>query len=106
MLSGTAGLLEGKVGLVTGAGSGIGRAMSLEMARNGARLFVADVDEDGGRETVDAIEQAGGVATFVRADVTVEADVASLVRATVAAHGRLDCAVNNAGIGGTSPDGR
>jgi NAD(P)-dependent dehydrogenase (short-subunit alcohol dehydrogenase family) len=106
MLSGAAGLLEGKVGLVTGAGSGIGRATSLEMARNGARLFVADVDEGGGRATVDLIEKAGGEATFVRADVSVEADVANLVRATVAAHGRLDCAVNNAGIGGTSRDGR
>ena len=97
-----AGLLEGKVGLVTGAGSGIGRATSLEMARNGARLAVADVNEDGGRETVDLVEKAGGEAIFVRADVTSSADVQAMIRTTVESFGRLDCAVNNAGIGGST----
>ena len=100
------GLLEGKVGLITGAGSGIGRATSLEMARNGARVAVADVHEDGGRETVDAIEKAGGQAIFVRADVTSGPDVRALIRTTVESFGRLDCAVNNAGISGLPPDGR
>ena len=99
------GLLEGKVGLITGAGSGIGRATSLEMARNGARVAVADVNEDGGRETVDAIEKAGGQAIFVRADVTSGPDVRALIRTTVESFGRLDCAVNNAGISGLPPDG-
>ena len=99
------GLLEGKVGLITGAGSGIGRATSLEMARNGARVVVADVDEEGGRETVDAVEKAGGEAVFVRADVTSSADAQAMIRATVESFGRLDCAVNNAGISGLPPDG-
>src|SRR5436190_1961783 len=100
------GLLDGKVALVTGAGSGIGRATSLKMAGSGARVVVSDVDEDGGRETVDAIEQAGGEAIFVRADVASSTDVQALIRATVETYGRLDCAVNNAGVGGTSRDGR
>src|SRR3954471_7615334 len=100
------GLLEGKIALVTGAGSGIGRATSLEMARSGAKVAVSDVNEDGGRETVDAIEQAGGEGIFVRADVSIETDVAHLVKTTVETFGRLDCAFNNAGIGGTSGDGR
>lgn len=99
-------LLDGKSALVTGAGSGIGRATSLEMARNGARVAVADVNEEGGRETVDAIEKAGGEAIFVRADVTSSQDVQNLIRTTVETFGRLDCAVNNAGIGGTRQDGR
>ena len=99
-------LLEGKSALVTGAGSGIGRATSLEMARNGARVAVADVNEEGGRETVDAIEKAGGEAIFVRADVTSSQEVQNLIRTTVETFGRLDCAVNNAGIGGTRQDGR
>ena len=101
-----AGSLEGKVGLVTGAGSGIGRATSLEMARNGARLALADVNEEGGRETVDSIEKAGGEAIFVRADVASSADVQAMIRTTVESFGRLDCAVNNAGISGLPPDGR
>jgi NAD(P)-dependent dehydrogenase (short-subunit alcohol dehydrogenase family) len=95
-------LLDGKTALVTGAGSGIGRATSLELARNGARLVVADVNEDGGRETVDTVEKAGGEAIFVRADVTSSADVRAMIRTTIDSFGRLDCAVNNAGIGGTT----
>jgi NAD(P)-dependent dehydrogenase (short-subunit alcohol dehydrogenase family) len=100
------GQLDGKITLVTGGGSGIGRATSLEMARGGARLVVADVNEDGGRQTVDGIEEAGGEAIFVPANVTSEADVARLVAAAVETYGRLDCAVNNAGIGGRGPEGQ
>ncbi len=100
------GLLDGKIALVTGAGSGIGRATALEMARNGAKVVVADVVEEGGRGTVDAIERADGEAVFVRADVTSGTDVAAMIRTAVDTYGRLDCAVNNAGIGGTSRDGR
>jgi NAD(P)-dependent dehydrogenase (short-subunit alcohol dehydrogenase family) len=93
------GLLDGKVGLVTGAGAGIGRATALAFAREGARVAVADVDERGGAETVRLVEAAGGRALFVRADVSVEADVASLVRATREAFGALHCASNNAARG-------
>ena len=106
MTTGAGSLLDGKVALVTGSGSGIGRATALRMSANGARVVVSDVNEEGGRETVDAIEKDGGEAIFVRADVAASADVQALIRATVEAYGRLDCAVNNAGIGGTSGDGR
>jgi len=91
-----------KVALVTGAGSGIGRASALAFAREGARVAVADVALDGGEETVRLIEAAGGEATFVRVDVSNADDVRSLVEAVVGRYGRLDLAHNNAGILGTS----
>jgi NAD(P)-dependent dehydrogenase (short-subunit alcohol dehydrogenase family) len=91
---------EGKVGLVTGAGSGIGRACALLMARKGAKVVVADVDVAGGEETVKLIEGAGGKALFVKADVSDPAQVEAAVKAGVDAFGGLHLAVNNAGIGG------
>ncbi len=91
-------LLAGKVALVTGSASGIGRATALACAREGARTVVSDVDEEGGGETVAMIENAAGEAIFVRADVTDEQEVAALIQATVAAYGKLDCAFNNAGL--------
>jgi NAD(P)-dependent dehydrogenase (short-subunit alcohol dehydrogenase family) len=91
---------EGKVGLVTGAGSGIGRACALLMARKGAKVVVADVDVTGGQETVKLIEDAGGKALFVKADVSDPAQVEAVVKAGVDAFGGLHLAVNNAGIGG------
>jgi NAD(P)-dependent dehydrogenase (short-subunit alcohol dehydrogenase family) len=97
---GSGGLVEGKVVLVTGAGSGIGRASALAFAREGARVVVNDLDEPGGQETVAAIAQAGGQALFVHADVSEEAAVEALVRRSIEAFGRLDCAHNNAGITG------
>lgn len=91
-------LLTGKVALVTGSASGIGRATALAFAREGARTVVSDVDVAGGGETVGMIESAGGEAIFVRADVTAEEEVAALLQATVAAYGQIDCAFNNAGL--------
>jgi NAD(P)-dependent dehydrogenase (short-subunit alcohol dehydrogenase family) len=95
----TAGL-EDKVALVTGAGSGIGRASALGFAAAGARVVAADRDTDGVRQTVDLIAAAGGQATPVRADVADAAEVDVLVRATLDAYGGLDCAHNNAGVFG------
>jgi NAD(P)-dependent dehydrogenase (short-subunit alcohol dehydrogenase family) len=89
--------LTGKVALVTGAASGIGRAAALAFVREDARVIVADVDEAGGQETVRRIQAGKGEAHFIRADVTQAADVESLVRRTVELYGRLDCAFNNAG---------
>ena len=94
------GELEGKVVLVTGAGSGIGRESALAFAAAGGRVVVSDVVVNGGEETVAQIKAAGGEATFVRADVSQRADVEALVRQTVESYGRLDCAHNNAGIEG------
>jgi NAD(P)-dependent dehydrogenase (short-subunit alcohol dehydrogenase family) len=91
----------GKVALVTGAASGIGRATALAFARAGARVIAADVDEAGGEETVRLVGAAGGEAVFVRTDVAHEEAVAGLVEAAVARFGRLDCAHNNAGREGT-----
>src|ERR671932_2896840 len=90
---------DGKVALVTGAGSGIGRASALAFARSGARVVVADVNAAGGEETVRMIEEAEGEARFVRTDVSEEPQVERLVGACVETFGRLDFAHNNAGIG-------
>ena len=95
-----AGEFAGKVALVTGAGSGIGRASARAFARAGAAVVVADVDEAGGRETVVLIQQAGGQARFERADVSREEDVLRAVAAAVEGYGRLDFAHNNAGVVG------
>lgn len=94
------GHLEGKVGLVTGAGSGIGRSCALLMASHGAKLVVADVDVTGGEETVKLIEGAGGKAVFAKADVSDPTQVEAAVKAGVDAFGGLHLAVNNAGIAG------
>ncbi|MEV5572397.1 glucose 1-dehydrogenase [Spirillospora sp. NPDC052269] len=92
------GKLAGKAVLITGASQGIGAATARAFAGYGARVVVADILEDAGRETVARIEKDGGEALFVRTDVTVGADVEAAVAATVAAYGRLDAAVNNAGV--------
>ena len=96
-----AGLTEGKVALVTGAGSGIGRATALVFAREGAKVVVSDIVVEGGEETVQQIKAAGGEAVFVKADVSQAADVEALITQTVETYGRLDCAFNNAGIEGS-----
>lgn len=86
--------------MVTGAGSGIGRASAMAFAREGAKVVVSDVVVEGGEETVRMIEEAGGEATFVKADVSKTSEVEALVNSVVEIYGRLDCAHNNAGIEG------
>ena len=95
-----AGSLDGKTALVTGGGSGIGRATSLAYAKDGARVVVADVNVEGGEETVQMIKEAGGEAILVHADVSKPEDTQAMVDQAVEAFGSLDCAFNNAGIGG------
>ena len=90
--------MAGKVALVTGAASGIGRATALAFAASGAKVMVSDVSEDGGADTVAMIEQAGGEAAFQRCDVSQAGEVKALVAATVTRFGRLDYAHNNAGV--------
>jgi len=95
-----AGLVQGKIVLVTGGGSGIGRAASLALAKEGAKVAVSDVVVAGGEETVRLIKAAGSEATFIKADVAKAAEVEALIKKVVEIYGRLDCAVNNAGIEG------
>lgn len=92
--------LENKVAIVTGAGSGIGRAISLLYSKEGASIVVADVDEKGGNETVSEIKKAGGKAVFVKGDTSNPDDSKTIVSFAVKEFGGLHLAVNNAGIGG------
>src|ERR1700712_3638597 len=93
-----AGLLDGKVALVTGGGNGIGREAALAFAREGARVAVADYEAESARETVGLINGAGGQAISLSGDVTVAGQGPSMLDGAIAAYGRLDCAFNNAGI--------
>lgn len=93
-------MLSSKIALVTGAASGIGRAVALAYAAAGASVVVSDTNAAGGQETVDLIGQAGASAIFVAADVSRPQDCEALVARAVARYGRLDIACNNAGIGG------
>jgi NAD(P)-dependent dehydrogenase (short-subunit alcohol dehydrogenase family) len=93
------GRLEGKIALVTGGASGIGRATALTFAREGAKLVIADMNEDGGQQTVHMIQENGGEAIFVPVDVSHATEVEAMISTTVETYGRLDCAHNNAGIG-------
>ena len=86
--------------MITGAASGIGAAAAMVFAGHGARVVLGDIDEKGGHETAARVNQNGGEAVFVPADVTSARDVADLVRATVDRFGQLDCALNNAGVDG------
>jgi len=94
---------EGKVALVTGGNSGIGRSTAIKFAQEGAQVVIAARRVDEGMQTVDAIRQAGGKAIFVRTDVAEAGEVAALIQKTVATYGRLDCAFNNAGTGFGAP---
>jgi len=97
--------LHGKVALVSGGASGMGQSEALIFAREGARVVVADVLETDGRQVADKIKAAGGQATFVKLDVSNEAEWEKVVKATLEGFGKLDVLVNNAGISGTfDPD--
>ncbi len=90
--------LRDKVCIITGAGSGMGRTAALMFAAEGARVVVAEFGEAAGRETVELVRGAGGEATFVRADVSSEADAKAMVDHAIATYGRVDVLYNNAGI--------
>ena len=99
-------MLEGKVAIVTGAGSGLGEAIAVLFAKHGATVVLADLDVDGAQRVLRQIEKDGGQGRVVRTDVSKPADAKGLVETAVKAFGRLDIAVNNAGIGGpTAPVG-
>lgn len=93
-------MLKDKVALVTGAASGIGRAIAVAYAEAGAKVAVSDMDSAGGEQTCQLVRDAGSQALFIPADVSRPADCEALVQRTVAEFGRLDIACNNAGIGG------
>jgi len=91
---------KGKVAVVTGASSGIGKSVSELYAREGATVVLSDINQELGEKTTDGIRKAGGEAMFVRADVSKPSDCEDMVKATLDQYGRLDFACNNAGIGG------
>ncbi|MBC6367950.1 SDR family NAD(P)-dependent oxidoreductase [Algoriphagus sp. AK58] len=92
--------LENKVAIITGSGSGIGKAAALLFAQEGAKVVVSDIQEEHGKAVVEEIKSQGGEAFFFKADTSKPAENDALVKATVEKYGKLDIAVNNAGIGG------
>ena len=94
--------LKGRVAIITGAGSGIGRTSALLFAREGAKVIVADYMAESGEETVKLIKEAGGEATFVKVDVSKAADTQRMVKTAIDSYGKLDILDNNAGIEGPS----
>lgn len=92
---------ENKVVIVTGSGSGIGRATAVAFAKEGAKVVVSDFHEKEGQETIDEIKRHNGEAYFIKCDVSSEQEVKNLVDKTIEKYGRLDCAYNNAGIEGS-----
>jgi NAD(P)-dependent dehydrogenase (short-subunit alcohol dehydrogenase family) len=89
-----------KVALVTGGGSGIGKAAALEFAKKGAKIALADINVEGGEQTAHQLVEAGGEAIFIKADISKSEEVRSLIKKVVSVYGSLDCAVNNAGVEG------
>jgi NAD(P)-dependent dehydrogenase (short-subunit alcohol dehydrogenase family) len=96
------GRLDGKVAVITGAASGMGRATAIRFAKEGAAVVVADLNSQGGEATISEIAATGGRAVFQRTDVGVENDIKSLIDRAVKEYGRLDITYNNAGIGGAT----
>jgi NAD(P)-dependent dehydrogenase (short-subunit alcohol dehydrogenase family) len=92
------GLLDNKSGIVTGSGQGIGRAIALAYAREGAQVMVSDINDEMGNETVRLIKEAGGTAAFVHCDVSDEDSVKAMVEVTLKAFGQLDIACNSAAL--------
>jgi len=94
------GRLDGKVAVITGAGSGMGQAAAILFAKEGAKVVVADIVEKAGEETVKLVKEAGGEATFVKVDITEAADVKKMVDTAVKTYGKLNVICNNAGMQG------
>src|SRR5947208_1360879 len=94
----TAGALDGKVAIVTGAAMGMGEATARVFAAAGAHVLVADINPELGHAVVERIEQDGGTASFCRVDVSQAAEVQAMVQTAAERYGRLDCAVNNAAV--------
>jgi NAD(P)-dependent dehydrogenase (short-subunit alcohol dehydrogenase family) len=90
--------LDGKVAIITGGGGGMGRVAAQSFASQGARVVVAEYDEAAGSETVDLVRRAGGESSFVKVDVSKEADARTMVEHAVSTYGQLDCLYNNAGV--------
>ena len=97
------GRFAGRSVIVTGGTSGIGRGIAVAFGQEGANVVVAGRNREGGQETVELVEEAGGKATFVRTDVTVRADLANLVRSSIDIYGSVGILVNNAGMIFTAP---
>jgi NAD(P)-dependent dehydrogenase (short-subunit alcohol dehydrogenase family) len=89
---------QGKVAMITGAARGLGRHTAVAFAREGAQVVIADINEEGGHETLELVRGVGGEGYFQRCDVSIERDVAHAVSTAVERYGRLDCAVNSAGV--------
>jgi len=91
-------MLNGKIAIVTGGATGIGAACAMKFAKEGATVVVADVNDEGGHDSVQKITDSGGVAEFVHVDVTSSSDIERLISSTVASHGEIDVLLNNVGI--------
>ncbi len=95
--------LQDRVAVVTGGANGIGEAYSVGMAKEGARVVIADIDQAGGERVIQEIKKAGGEGIFVRTDVSQKKDVENMIAETIKKYGKLDIMVNNAGILFTAP---